>query len=203
MLIVTDLNAVNEAFNAKAPRPMKDVILEIYPEATIDCNGRAHAPYDGYMCALTNNTFKAGEFLPMAEPEDNYRVMGSERKFPKAVDLNGNEHTWDGTKAQNLAVWAELIAQSKAHDAMKSNHIGNVGDKISFTGVVEMVKGFDGMYGITWIHIIKDVIGNVIVYKGSKRLSDKGKSINVAAKVKAHGDRDGIKQTIIERPKLV
>lgn len=203
MLIVTNLDAVNNAFNSKAPRPWKEVVLEVYPGATVDANGRAHAPYDGYECSLTGRTFKAGEFLPMSEPDDNYRVMGVERKFPTATDLNGQEHKWDGTRAQNLAVWGELIAQTHAYDAVKSNHVGNVGDKITFSGVVEMVKGFDGMYGIVWIHVIKDLVGNVFVYKGTKRLADKGKQINLAAKVKSHGDREGVKQTLIERPKLV
>lgn len=203
MLIVTDLEAVNNIFKSNAPRPIKDLILEVYPEATIDKNHRAHAPYDGYICPLTGKTFRAGEYLPFDEPSDNYRITGEARNFPKAIDLNGNEHKWDGTRAQNLAVWAELFAQTKSHDAAISNHVGDVGNKISFDGVIEMVKGFDGMYGITWIHVIKDLIGNVIVYKGSKYLADKGSKINVTAKVKAHGERDGIKQTIIERPKLV
>ena len=203
MFIVTDLNAVNNAYASKAPRPWKEVVLEVYPNATIDVNGRAHAPYDGYECSLTGRAFKAGEFLPMSEPDDNYRVTCGERKFPTAVDLEGNEHKWDGTRAQNLAVWSELITQARAYDAAKSNHVGNVGDKITLSGVVEMVKGFDGMYGIVWIHVIKDLVGNVFVYKGTKRLADKGKQINLAAKVKSHGDREGVKQTLIERPKLV
>lgn len=203
MFIVTDLNAVNNIFDSKAPRQIEDLILEIYPEATIDKNKRAHAPYDGYICSLTGKTFRAGEYLPFNEPDDNYRVMGGEHKFPIAIDLNGQEHKWDGTRAQNLAVWSELITQTRAYDATKSNHVGNVGDKITLSGVVEMVKGFDGMYGMVWIHVIKDLVGNVFIYKGTKRLADKGKQINLAAKVKSHGDRDGIKQTIIERPKLV
>lgn len=203
MLIVTNVEAVNDIFNAKAPRPIEDLILEIYPEATIDINKRAHAPYDGYICPMTGKAFRAGEYLPFSEPEDNYRVMGEERKFPKAVDLDGVEHSWDGTRAQNIAVWSELFKQTNEHTASHSNHIGDVGDKISFSGVVEMVKGFDGYYGITWIHVLKDMEGNVVVYKGSKRLADKGSEIRVTAKVKSHGEREGIKQTIIERPKLV
>lgn len=203
MLIVTNLEAVNNAYAVQAPRPWNEVVLEVYPEATIDSNGRAHAPYDGYECQLTGKTFKAGEFLPMTEPEENYRVMGRGPTMPQAIDLEGNVHTWsDCTKAQRAAVFAELIAQTRAHDAVKSQHVGNVGEKISFAGVIEFVKGFDGMYGTTWIHVIKDLVGNVIVYKGTKRLAGKGDQINVTAKIKSHGERDGVKQTVIERPKL-
>lgn len=204
MLIVTNLESVNKAYEMKAPRPWNEVVLEVYPEATIDANGRAHAPYDGYECQLTGRTFNAGEFLPMTEPEESYRIMGHGPAMPQAIDLEGNVHTWnDCTRAQRAAVFAELIAQTRARDAVKSQHVGNVGEKISFDGVVEFVKGFDGMYGITWIHVIKDLVGNVLVYKGTKRLADKGRQINLTAKVKSHGERDGVKQTIIERPKLV
>lgn len=203
MLIVTNLEAVNKAYEQKAPRPWNEVVLEVYPEATIDAKGRAHSPYDGYECQLTGRSFKAGEFLPMTEPDDNYRITGKAVVVPTAIDLEGNTHTWDNcTRAQRAAVFAELIAQTRANDAMKSNHVGNTGEKISFTGVVEFIKGFDGMYGVTWIHVIKDIVGNVIVYKGTKRLANKNDRINVTAKVKSHGERDGVKQTIIERPKL-
>jgi len=201
MLIVTNLEAVNFAFNAKAPRPWREVVLEIYPEATEDVNGRFHAPYDGYECGLTGRTFRGGEYLPMAEPEDNYRVVGAERKVPTAVDLNGVEYSWDGSRAQNLAVWSELFNQTRAHEALMSNHIGAVGDKIKFTAKMNFVKGFDGYYGTVWINVMKDEAGNVIVYKGGKALAKKGELVTIAAKVKQHGEREGVKQTIIERPK--
>lgn len=203
MLIVTDLAAVNAIFETKAPRPWRDVVLEVYPGATEDCNGRFHAPYDGYECSLTGKIFRGGEYLPMTEPDDNYRVMGSERKFPKAIDLDGNEHVWDGTRAQNLAVWGELFNQTRAHEAAVSKHIGNIGDKIEFKATLNFVKGFDGYYGITWIHVLKDILGNVIVYKGSKKLGSKDMVLNIKAKIKDHGERDGVKQTLIERPKVV
>jgi hypothetical protein len=204
MLIVTNVAAVEAVIAAKMPRPWKEIVLDVYPGATIDANGRAHAPYDGYECGLTGRQFKAGEFLPMSEPDDNYRVMGREVVMPSAIDTDGNIHEWtDLTRAQRAAVYAELINQTREHDAAKSKHIGNVGDKITLAAVVEMVKGFDGMYGTVWIHVLKDLAGNVLIYKGTKRLANKGSSINLAAKIKAHGDRDGVKQTIVERPKLV
>lgn len=202
MLIVTNLEIVNAIFAAKEPRPIKDVILELYPEATIDCNNRAHAPYDGYECSLTGKTFRAGEYLPFTEPDDNYRVMGVERKWPKAVDLNGNLHEWDGTRAQNLAVWAELFKQTNDRSAQLSNHVGELGTKIKFDGELVMVKGFPGYYGTTWIHILK-ANDDVIVYKGSKRLGNKGDNLTIAAKVKDHTVREGVKQTVIERPKVM
>lgn len=203
MLTVTNIEEVNEAFEAKTPRPIRDVMLEIYPDATEDANGRFHAPYDGYECQFTGNTYRAGEYLPMEEPEDGYagRVMGNQRHFPEAVDLDGNAHEWNGTRAQNIAAWGVLIAQSRTHDAARSQYVGTIGSKISVTVTVEFVKAFVGYYGNVFIHIMKDESGNVIVYKGGKKLSDKNVKIKLTAKVKSHGERECVKQTVVERPK--
>lgn len=205
MLIVTDKPAVDAAFAAKQPRPIRDVMLDVYPDAVEDRNGRFHAPQDGYECPLTGQTFRAGEFLPMEEGDDNYRIMGSgaERKLPTAKDPSTDEvFTWNGTRAQNVAVWDVLFWQTRAHDAVTSKHVGVVGGKIVLLPVsIDWVKGFDGFYGVTYIHGMKDEVGNVIIYKGSKKLGDKGARLLLSAKVKAHSERDGVLQTVVERPK--
>lgn len=203
MLTVTNTAAVNAIFESKAPRPWREVVLEIYPEATEDRNGRFHAPYDGYECSITGNTFRGGEYLPMTEPDDNYRIMGSGRKYPEAVDLEGVPHKWDGTRAQNMAVWAEIFEQNRAHEAANSKHVGTVGGKLATKVTVSFVKGFSGYYGITWIHVMKDEKGNVLVYKGAKKLGEKNSVLAVTAKIKEHSEREDVKQTVIERPKLV
>lgn len=202
MLIITNIAEINAAFDAKTPRPMRDVMLEIYPDATEDCNGRFHAPYDGYICSITEREFKAGEFLPMSEPDDNYRVMGGSVKLPTGTDLNGVEHHWDGSRAQNIAAWGVLIAQSKAHDASQSNYLGTVGDKITMALNIAHIHCMNGFYGNVYINIMKDAAGNVVIYKGAKTLGAKGANISVSGKVKAHVERDGVKQTVIERPKV-
>lgn len=204
MYTVTNVDAVFAVIANKAPRPWKEVVLEVYPGATIDRNGRAHAPHDGYECSITGDVFGAGEYLPMSEPEDNYRVMPATTYWPKAVDVNGVEHTWPNlTKSQRMAVYAELLAQSKAYDASKSDFIGEVGQKVTIDVVVQMVKSYYGSFGMTYFHVMKDSNGSVIFYKGAKRIAEKGSNVKVAAKVKSHATRDGVKQTVIERPKLV
>lgn len=204
MYTVTNVDAVFAVIANKAPRPWKEVVLEVYPGATIDRNGRAHAPHDGYECSITGDVFGAGEYLPMSEPEDNYRVMSATTYWPKAVDVNGVEHTWPNlTKSQRMAVYAELLAQSKAYDASKSDFIGVVGQKVTIDVVVQMVKSYYGSFGMTYFHVMKDSNGSVIFYKGAKFIAEKGSNVKVAAKVKSHATRDGVKQTVIERPKLV
>lgn len=102
MLTVTDVATVDMVFHNKAPRPIEEIMLEIYPDATRDRNGRFHAPHDGYECPITGALFRAGEFLPMEEDEERGFAPG--RKIPEARDLDGKLHSWDGTRAQNTAV---------------------------------------------------------------------------------------------------
>jgi len=205
MLTVLDVAAVEAIIAAKAPRPWREVVLDIYPEATEDRNGRFHAPYDGYECPLTGKLFKGGEYLPMAEPEeDNYRVMSyNAPNHPTAVDADGKVHVWnDLTRAQRLAVWGELFEQTKKADAARSDYLGTVGGKIELEGTVVVLKVYSGRFGNTYFHVIKDDKGNVVFYKGTKKLGGRNQKIRIDAKVKAHNLREGVKQTIIERPKF-
>lgn len=215
MLTVTNLAAVDAAFKAATPRPIRDVILEVYPGCTIDSRGRAHAPYDGYESDVNGLTYRAGEFLPFEYDDEDNRVFGgAEKRIPEAVDLDGKRHSWDGTCAQNRAVWSELVKQSRAWDAKLSNHVGTVGQMMDF-GELEITyaAGYVGTFGTTWLYVMKNTAGDIIVYKGSKRFEysvgrfetkgyDRGDKLQLRAKIKSHGEREGVAQTIIERPKL-
>lgn len=202
MYTITDITAIEVAINDKAPRPWKEVILEVYPEATIDCNGRAHAPYDGYECTITGRLFSAGEYLPMSEPE-----FGTERKTDntfraKMIDGTIYERS-DLTRSQMFSAYAIAAEQSREYDIAHSNHIGEVGKKVNLTAVLDVVKAYSGYYGLVFFHVFKDEVGNIIFYKGGKKLGEKGSTLTIAAKVKEHTVRDGVRQTIIERPKVI
>lgn len=98
---------------------------------------------------------------------------------------------------------ATFVAERKAKFAAQdagSQHIGTVGKREVFTVTINWVKYFEGAFGATYIHGLKDAAGNVVIYKGSKSLGEKGAAVTVKATVKEHGERDGVKQTIISRP---
>lgn len=99
----------------------------------------------------------------------------------------------DQRKAQ-AAEWAERDA--------KSEWVGTVGERQLFSFNVTIVSSWDGMYGTTYLHICRDADGNIIVYKGSNPWKA-GDKITCMAKVKEHGDREGVKQTVIQRPTKV
>ncbi len=93
-------------------------------------------------------------------------------------------------------------AAKVAQQAAISDHVGVIGDRHQFALTIRFVKGFESAFGMLFIHVMDDQQGNVIVYKGSKELGEKGQSLSLVATVSEHGEREGIKQTIIKRPKV-
>ena len=97
---------------------------------------------------------------------------------------------------------AAADAERAAKNA-KSQHVGVVGDRHRFVLNVRLVRSFESMYGIIWLHVCEDADNNVVVYKGSKELAARGETVTVDATVSEHGEREGVKQTIIKRPKII
>lgn len=102
------------------------------------------------------------------------------------------------TRAAKKAEWA---SEKAAMDAKRS-HIGNIGDKITMTLTTVHIVILDSVYGTNYIFIMEDADRNVVIYKGkSECIPNKGDTATVVATIKEHGVRDGIKQTVIQRPK--
>lgn len=98
---------------------------------------------------------------------------------------------------------AEWANEKAALDAKRA-HVGTVGQKATMTITVVHLVILEGMYGTTYIHICEDADQNVVIYKGnSSAIPGKGHTVTVTATIKEHGVRDGVKQTVIQRPKLV
>jgi hypothetical protein len=108
-------------------------------------------------------------------------------------------------RAARKAEWAN---EKAALDA-KRTHIGTVGQKVTLTLTIVHIVVLNGMYGTTYIHIMEDADKNVVIYKGNSTAvgwtpegqpRGKGDTFIVTATVKEHGVREGVKQTIIQRP---
>ena len=102
------------------------------------------------------------------------------------------------SNAERTAKWDA----NRAVEAAASNWVGNVGERISFEVTVQHVVDLEGIYGVTYINICKDADKNVVIYKGSNHWG-KGNTVICQAKIKEHGKREGVKQTIIQRPTKV
>lgn len=83
-----------------------------------------------------------------------------------------------------------------------SGFVGAVGDKVTLELTVERVIRLESFYGVTWMTIARTPEGNVIVYRGQSDLGQQGDTVTVKATIKEHTFWQGVKQTIIQRPKV-
>jgi len=96
---------------------------------------------------------------------------------------------------------AALAAQRAAENA-SSAFLGAVGDRLDLTLTCQWSKSFDTQFGTLTVHGFKDASGNIVIYKG-QRIADKGETLTLKATIKTHEDREGVKQTVINRPKIL
>lgn len=119
-------------------------------------------------------------------------------------------------QAQNAAFFTEKQAEalraakvkSEAREAAKatSQHVGQPKQRLTFTVTVEHVTYFDRpKFNASWLKetvyvvIMRDETGNVLVSKGTSFFAEKGDKLTFKATVKEHGERNGEKQTIVQR----
>lgn len=108
----------------------------------------------------------------------------------------------DSRKAK-LQQWEEERNAKKTQEALQSDFVGSVGEKVTLTLTVQKIIALKGIYGTSLLCICKDTAGNVIIYKGTADFPQEGCTATITATVKVHNLREGVKQTFIQRPRIV
>jgi hypothetical protein len=105
----------------------------------------------------------------------------------------------------NNARKAEWASKQALVDA-KRQHIGVVGEKITLTLTLKKVINLDSAFGTIGLFIFEDAEQNVVIYKGNAssvwELAE-GETATLKTSIKEHGVRNGVKQTLIQRPKAI
>ena len=147
------------------------------------CRGVRHpaAPYGEFYAKMTDSL---NEWGGLSDAQTDAVRKGLQKALDRAAGLD-----------------AETNAR-KARDAA-SQHVGVVGKRGDFEAVVEFKASYETQFGVSYIAGLRDADGNILIVKGSTPLqADKGQKIKFAAFVKSHGERDGVKQTILNRVKI-
>ncbi len=161
--------------------------------------------------------FEDGEFAPIESTDAEGYLTRRTHPLVKASvgEFFGKMYTslcdWGRlTPGQEAAVLKmidkgmERLAQREATIEAKrqsAQHVGTVGERIDFDLVIKFTTEFETQFGMTYVHVMEDADANVVVYKGSKVLGQKGDAVKFKATIKTHDYRDGIAQTIVTRPK--
>jgi len=149
------------------------------------------------------------------------RWIASDERAQEVIDFL-DAYTYEtgflGKMSQAVSEWGELTekqyaavikiiddrkAQAAEREAnkLKSKHVGTVGQRQAFEAQVVFATYYDTQWGTTYVTGMKSG-DDMIIAKGTSDLSwaKKGDKVEFMAMVKEHDERDGEKQTIINRP---
>jgi len=149
------------------------------------------------------------------------RWIASDERAQEVIDFL-DAYTYEtgflGKMSQAVSEWGELTekqyaavikiiddrkAQAAEREAnkLKSQHVGTIGQRQAFEAQVVFATYYDTQWGTTYVTGMKSG-DDMIIAKGTSDLSwaKKGDKVEFMAMVKEHDERDGEKQTIINRP---
>ena len=148
--------------------------------------GREYNDYGDFKC------YKDGFVGSLASAYDNYGKLSEKQVLAVRKCIE-----------QRQARKAEWADQKALLDA-KREHVGTIGEKITITLTCVHIITLESAYGTTFINICEDENKNTIIYKGNAiGFPNKGETATVKATIKEHGVRNGVKQTVIQRPKTL
>ena len=114
-------------------------------------------------------------------------------------------------KALDRAAGRDEAINARREADLRSAHVGVVGKRGEFTAKVAFRTDYSTQFGITYITGLRDADGNILIVKGSPVMYKDAKgdespvqvgmTIRFTAFVKAHGEREGVKHTMINRVK--
>lgn len=96
-----------------------------------------------------------------------------------------------------MASYIRTVKQQATANA--SNHVGNVGDKITTTVTVINQKKFESRYGDRYLNSFADENGNVLVTWTNKFIGQVGEKIAIRGTIKEHSEYNNVKQTVLLR----
>jgi len=137
------------------------------------------------------------------------RVRREAKRIAEAEAREAKERAENGgyTICEVNSMRREKIEAERKAEAAKSQWLGEVGDKVSLTGVCLFVKTYDTFYGYKTLYIVKTDAGSICKFYTTSQTFDnvlKGTTVEMTGKVKAqdiNADRHDQKVTVLERVK--
>jgi hypothetical protein len=132
-------------------------------------------------------------------------VEDQEHSFRSSIRA-GLERYGDLTERQREAVMQAIAREAAAARRRASSAwIGEIGRKLEGEFVITLVRSWESNFGWPRKTVYLSVLqqgDNVLVYKGNP-LGEAGTKFRGTFTVKEHGERDGVKQTILQRPRNI
>ena len=191
------MEAVNKYGYVKScePNSTKERVYGMVTSTNCEVSAKSRTEADKVMQWLTE-----GEHQPMAIEANAVTLAKS--GWCKATHMGYIAYAPVAYRKEmeRKALEAQREAQ-RAEQVQTSNYIGEVGKRLTVAlRACKMVTSWETQYGMTFLYKMEDVDGNQLVWFASNNaLEDGAKTIKCT--VKSHGERDGVKQTVVNRVK--
>jgi hypothetical protein len=126
-------------------------------------------------------------------PEDCNDYLHNLRVLAETNVLRGENR---GLAASMISAYKNAIAP---RPGMNSQYVGEVGARMILRLRVNRIHTFYTEFGTTNLHVMSDESDNVFVWKASSAPLKEGETYLLKGTVKAHNERNGVKQTMLSR----
>lgn len=159
--------------------------------------------------------FSVCDFLPKADWPDNnpYNLKSVERNcIPLAVSGYARARHFGLLAYMPLAYdrYMERKAREakraaeKETEAAASEYVGKAKDRLTIqTATAALLTSWETGFGTTYLYKFTDAAGNVFIWKASAKVDGLTDNVTLKGTVKAHNERDGVKQTVLTRCKII
>lgn len=179
----------------------------------------ADRAYEDYREARERQTFwTEGLFEKMFSPEDFSAARRTLEYFTRECPEECEEYERNlfvvfgsgRARIKDLPLAASAIQHVSRKLAKESSqrmgwadaHAGKPGERLDLGEVtVEKVFSFEGMYGMSHLHVFRDSEDRALVWKTGAVCMMEGEKLHLTGTVKEHGEYDGRQQTVLSRCK--
>lgn len=162
--------------------------------------------YDGvcFACRGRGFTSTAPSLDDYAKRQRANARARDRRAAKKEAEREARAAEFAAREAERLAAEAAEAAERDARLA-EIAYLGEIGEKVTFTGTVRAAMTVDGYaYGTTQRFLV--VVGDGFVAKAYTSAAwaydvERGETVTIAATVKRHDERDGERVTLVKSPK--
>ena len=196
------------------PDTMSDADIEAWDAKRVKSNLAASARNEKKRLEKLKAKFAAGAAF-IAEHDGLDEALETDHHI--VADIRRKIESFGDTSPKAIALVFKLAKEAKERAAnlkkaaAESSHVGVVGERFNFSGKVEKIIAFDKtpmFYGDSTVGYITVVdcdgakvkIFNHLKVRGKDIWAEEGDVVTFSARVKSHGDWEGVKETMISHP---
>jgi hypothetical protein len=179
-------------FSSKSDYATAPAVLAILSNK--DCPEWITAQPTSEECEIMDNVFASG------------RSLSANNSFLHNVKLLCGTRCWKFNELNTLVAWIGQCVKPKnvqSTEAKPSVWLGQESDKVQLTFVCETVTGYEGNFGMQWLHIGHDEHDNRVSFYSAKHLFDEGDSKKIKGTIKVLKEFKSVQQTQLFRVKII